>query len=514
MGNPDSAQEQDDEIQIDKPSHYYVASYTVSETGTETETDTFEPYPSCLYGYQWDYYSEIGSLSGSWGDDAGGSSSWNWEGISDNSHAGSTNDGWCDVVYDTNFYPNIVEDTVNTSDDDVDNPFGIAFEHCDIGAPTTDFSGSYVDPPNGYECSYDSETEKDTGACNAQATMEFQPGGKAIPGQQNLYVINSSATQYFCTKWPIPLWASPMPVPSAPVPEQSIEIGALGNLDTNGNLYFVLPAGAGPTDVTPRVPGMPCFTFAANQLAQYTLVHQTESTAVGNTNNARTTIGVGELVDLSGMPANTIWSIQGGGSLSATNGGGTTFTAPSNTGPSTVTVFAQVGAAQLSVPFTVLSPTGYASAQIVSTMSFAVGQAAAEMHLNVTMGPTNVSFYRVQFEDVGEDATNVTGYFTNYSATNLFHNPGNQFLYLKSDNTWPYGDECAVTLPAPPLGPPWSAGGCTWQIPALWKVGDNGPTNSISGWNQVFSMDANATITIQKFGHSVTRTTNNVITTI
>jgi hypothetical protein len=37
--------------------------------------------------------------------------------------------------------------------------------------------------------------------------------------------------------------------------------------------------------------------------------------------------------------------------------------------------------------------------------------------------------------------------------------------------------------------------------------------DEIDGWEQVFSIQVGGTITIQKFGRSVTRTTSNVITT-
>ena len=48
-----------------------------------------------------------------------------------------------------------------------------------------------------------------------------------------------------------------------PIPSDQIEIGSLGNLDTNGNLWVMLPDNDPPV-VTPKVPGHPNYTFAVN----------------------------------------------------------------------------------------------------------------------------------------------------------------------------------------------------------------------------------------------------------
>jgi hypothetical protein len=60
---------------------------------------------------------------------------------------------------------------------------------------------------------------------------------------------------------------------------------------------------------------------------------------------------------------------------------------------------------------------------------------------------------------------------------------------------------------------PWTNGGFAWNIPANWQVTGSGQTNPMTGWNQTFLIDGSGTVTIQKWGCSVMRTTNNVITT-
>jgi hypothetical protein len=58
------------------------------------------------------------------------------------------------------------------------------------------------------------------------------------------------------------------------------------------------------------------------------------------------------------------------------------------------------------------------------------------------------------------------------------------------------------------LPPPWSGGTFTWQIPALWEVVGDSSTHSLPWSDQVFSLDGSGTMTITKYGHSVTRTVN------
>jgi hypothetical protein len=115
--------------------------------------------------------------------------------------------------------------------------------------------------------------------------------------------------------------------------------------------------------------------------------------------------------------------------------------------------------------------------------------------------------------EVGEPATNITGYFTFITPPSHIGSGADQWTPpVNEDNSLPYGDECSLGDPGG-CPSPWSSGGFMWNIPARWRVGDDGKTNSMTGWNQVFSIDGNGTVSIQKFGHGVTRTTNDVITT-
>ena len=179
----------------------------------------------------------------------------------------------------------------------------------------------------------------------------------------------------------------------------------------------------------------------------------------------------------------------------------------------------------LYVPFTVLAPRGVDHAVITSTFtnSFSKGQAGALMSLPIWIAPTWVSFYRVQISEVGEDA-NVSGYFanTNFFTTNppyyWHHWPSGQrgndygWVPLSDFNQPPNPDLVGLSYdPRFSLPQPWSSGQISIDIPVDWKIGDNGPTNSMPGWNQVISINGNGTVTVTKYGKTVTRDTNNVV---
>jgi hypothetical protein len=87
---------------------------------------------------------------------------------------------------------------------------------------------------------------------NDQAVMKMQAGGRATAGRQSLFWISGQALGYLydeCTPW-LGLYSPP----TTNIPPQFIQIGKLGCLDTNGNLFVVLPDGTN-VDVTPSLVG-------------------------------------------------------------------------------------------------------------------------------------------------------------------------------------------------------------------------------------------------------------------
>jgi hypothetical protein len=193
------------------------------------------------------------------------------------------------------------------------------------------------------------------------------------------------------------------------------------------------------------------------------------------------------------------------------------FTAPSNAASVTLTATFPSGATTQMV-FTVVEPKGVTNAVITSTTGQYItpGVAGAWMRMNVMIGPTNVSFYRVQVLEEAKAATNVTSYFTN-------HWPGPHDSIAGADEWHPVGYDNLVHVGAgfdtckyfgsANLPYPWTPGGeFTWPIPGKWRV-PGGPTNNLLRWSdQTFSLAADGKMTITKFGKSVARTVNNEIT--
>ena len=113
---------------------------------------------------------------------------------------------------------------------------------------------------------------------------------------------------------------------------------------------------------------------------------------------------------VSGVALSRICGLPRHRKLTSTSGGSTKLTAPSNGGSANVT--ATVKDQSLQVSFSVKEPSGIDHAIIISTNHYSAGISAAGMSLNVWFAPTSVSFYRVQVMEVGEDASDISGYFT------------------------------------------------------------------------------------------------------
>jgi hypothetical protein len=324
-------------------------------------------------------------------------------------------------------------------------------------------------------------------------------GGAPGATGNELYSISGSAYTMFYTDKSLPDSTGTV------VPPNQIQIGNLVSLDTNGVLYASLPVHSS-VPVTPHV-NSSGYHIGHFYPTAYKLVSQCVATTPGN--RARTTIGVGEQVNLYFNPSPSIdyrnfaWSTTAG-SLTSTQGNSTQLTAPSSAGSATVT--ATVRGQPVSITFNVVAPSSYDHAQLTATNHYPVGVAGAGMTNLIWISPTNVSFYRVNIMEVGEDATNISGYFSQWTPQQLHHNTADHWTSLNQANQFV---DYAGSYSNPP---PWSVGGYAWDIPARWQVVGSGATNSMKGWNQAASIVTLGTVTVQKFQHSVTRTVNDLIT--
>ena len=108
---------------------------------------------------------------------------------------------------------------------------------------------------------------------NAQTRMKLMTGGKGVAGRQNLFVIHAAAAEIL-DKYALPLcrnftWGGD--VRECPIQPQDIKIMGK-NLDSDGNLYVLLPDGEDP-DLTPQVDGVDFYSWSDDNLKadKYTL---------------------------------------------------------------------------------------------------------------------------------------------------------------------------------------------------------------------------------------------------
>ena len=301
------------------------------------------------------------------------------------------------------------------------------------------------------------------------------------------------------------------------IPPEQVTILGQQERDYGGfvGVLAVLPDGESEI-VTPKAPSVAYYITCPTN-AKYTFISQCQAT-IPTTQN-RTTIGVGELVNLSftpALPTNAIWSASAG-SLAFSNCVSNVFTAPSNAMITTVTATLANGQG-LRSDFTVLQPSGMPIATLLSNWTSQIDPniSGVGQTLNVVILPTNVSFSRVQLMEFGEYPSGRYGYFanTNWTPGYLAHNMAAgsmNWFYLSADNSW-FDDNCFYPAPNVPQCP-WSQGGFYWDIPGYWKVGDSTLTSTLlTNWTQTFTIDSAGTMSVSKFRHSASRDTNNVYT--
>ncbi len=361
--------------------------------------------------------------------------------------------------------------------------------------------------------SYSSSDGSTTLNYNQQMQFVMETGGEAGSTDSELYGITACAeaiTYTETTYMGIPYYVYSL---TTAIPPEQIQVGNLGNLTPSGTdplyglpcgtVYAVLPTHQ-EVPVTPKVGGS-AFIYAHMNAQGYQLVSQCVATTP--TNQARTIIGVGEQVNLSfnpTLPTNAVWSTTAGG-FSVRSGTTTQLTAPSNA--ANVTVTATVFGKSINKIFSVVEPTGIDHAQITGTNSYPLGAAGAGMTNTIWIAPTSVSFYRVSVLEIGEDATNIWGFFSQWTPQQLHHSTADKWTALNQANQF---KDAANFGSYSSWG---TGGGFTWNIPERWQVTGSGVTNSMTGCAQIFSIDVNGAASIDKYGNWIQRTTNNVITT-
>ena len=148
------------------------------------------------------------------------------------------------------------------------------------------------------------------------------------------------------------------------------------------------------------------------------------------------------------------------------------------------------------------------------------GTEGAGLEITVTVNPSTtnpVSFSRLFLMEVGENASNVVGYFADPNHPAFNHDSShwaNVWFQLDTSNNWPHfglgsgtNYDMAVIHDYPS---PWTNGSFEFDIPGRWKVDVGGFVNSNwIMWTQYMAIiDTNGTTTVGKFGLNVQRKTN------
>jgi hypothetical protein len=330
--------------------------------------------------------------------------------------------------------------------------------------------------------------------------IKLRTGGKRLSNRQNFFSITGWATNYPTMDYN-GFW-----IPQA-VPPSGIQVLGKPLIGTDmpypqGMNYKVL-ADNEEHDITPAIQAARC-NFAVS-VEKHKLVMAHHCVIGGDTN--RTSLGVGEQVNLSFAPdlyTNSVlyntWSTTAG-SVVPTFATSTDFTAPSNAVPATVT--AKLNDEKLDVAFGVAEPRGVDHVTLSSLVPYTPSFAGAGMHVIVYLAPTNVSFYRVTCMEVGEDATGITNFFSQWTPQQLRHTTADVPIPVGCDNSWDSTWDVA-TMNA---YKPWGAGGYTWPIPGKWWV-DPSQQKDIHFSDQTFEIRSDGTAIVTKFKHSVTRGIN------
>jgi len=130
-----------------------------------------------------------------------------------------------------------------------------------------------------------------------------------------------------------------------------------------------------------------------------------------------------------------------------------------------------------------------------------------EMHLEVFVAPTNVSFRALSFVEVPSSESVVTGYFQNAAFSAMWHHDesmgAGQWHPIGMDNFF-FDDYPSMNeeLPAP-----WSAGALHWIIPIGWRLsGTESVTNTLSNSvQQRFDLSPSGRLRLTKLGRWVER---------
>ncbi len=223
-----------------------------------------------------------------------------------------------------------------------------------------------------------------------------------------------------------------------------------------------------------------------------------------DTSLTRTTIGVGEFVRFNGNTSGT-WTVSEGRIVGLNNGENIVWEAPAVAASPQITLTTPSGST--SVSMTVVAPSSLAMT-VNRHETIASGTAGACMITDVVVQPLNVNFGRTQWLEVPGPATNVTGYYNRFPASELEHKPTKNYLPFNDNNSGLEDHAATHDEPAP-----FSAGTFQWVVPNRYKIDGESDAQGRFFTNTVqsFFITSTGTVAVTKAGAFVVRFINNTV---
>jgi peptidoglycan hydrolase-like protein with peptidoglycan-binding domain len=280
--------------------------------------------------------------------------------------------------------------------------------------------------------------------------------------------------------------------------QRSSSLSADGILGPNTmSALNALYTGGAPA-LPPPVPVVPPPT------APPVVTSETIKSAPDGTPDTRTTVGVGERVRFTANTSGT-WTVSDGHIIGLNTGSNIVWEAPPTATAPTITVTTPGGTRV--VPMTVIAPNAL-TMTVNRNDAIPAGTAGACMITDVVVNPLNVNFGRTQWLEVPGPATNVSGYFNQFAAATIFHNPNPDYLPFNDNNTGLQDHASWHAVPAP-----FSFGTFEWVVPNRYKIdGESDAQGRIfTNTVQAFFMFPGGTMMITKAGARVIRFINNTV---
>jgi hypothetical protein len=237
-------------------------------------------------------------------------------------------------------------------------------------------------------------------------------------------------------------------------------------------------------------------------------------------------VGVGEVSECLAFPDVGVWKEIGGGRLEI----GTYYVAPLTTDYNELSYV--VDDASYYFSLVVVEPSAIV-ARSPKVYDFGLNEniaGGAGMEFDIYILPETVSFAGISMEEVPSYEGVHTGYFANLFFSNVWYHTvdmqAGQWMNVKPGNYW--SKDSAMMGDILPLEKPtgdmtydltegvWSNGELVWHIRWGWRErnaerGDE-PVKSMSvRYDQTFRIDHEGTLSVLKFGHIVSRGTNDAI---